>query len=907
MTTAWQHTEETLLFEKFKEHVHSYRHPQTGARIFVVSMETFPTAMVCAAFGCGSNNEHKGTRGLCHVVEHLAFKKTLHFNEGDVNKIARIYGAKMNAFTSNDTTAFYAECPNEDTERFIDVISEMVTNLEFDEQHLRSERHAVLEEYRSGQDSPDSVMFHKVQNELFGPYEGFHYPVIGDVADILACTPEILGKFFRENFTADRMAIIIAGNFPAKAPQILAKARQSFAPLSDIRPRASPPNPFSHVWKQMGKCVEHTVCKIPMDTAHPHLNLAWRTPGYDGDPSLVGQNIAHVLTGDDTSVLRHQLVDVLRLAVAVNVSAYQWNSAGCFIANIVPLEGKDEECIQTANQIIHDLGQPGNKDAVTKSLGTFHAQSLFSIADRFTSAKGFVVEVVQGMFCVQDIGDVLESTRKSLRVTHADIKAFLETNMGQPWMCTRVDVVPATPQEQAAIRQKKQIESKVIMGVASRTGPVVGSTSETLAKQWPSRSSQILNDILPFPRVSRKTLGNSATLQISHVQSDEKLCTMYISLKGTKGRTNTLGSKIATIVAAMFLEASAMGYTENDMFFSERGISIDSSGSGLTARCFGHFLEDCAGRLVEIWNSWSLSPKTFEKYQRKALVNAKNTMKNTSALAVREICTKLYGVDHTRGWTYPMLVEALENITPETLTNFRNNIMDPENMVITVVVPLSYGGLDRVGEVWQGVRTSKLGKKASLMVGKGHPDVEDPVRSQSALAWGKRTGIPLSDTHMSAGICLLEQIMVRSMGSKVWDLRESTGLFYAAGGQFSLENSLDQTDTNTALFYMTTDHKNAEKAVQQVNHLWAECMEGKQITNSDVDDARVALVADFIPTVKMSHGIARMFGDLEAGGFPEDHYVRLFEACHKWDPASLTLLLKQRMSLSDMVFVKVGQ
>ena len=57
--------------------------------------------------------------------------------------------------------------------------------------------------------------------------------------------------------------------------------------------------------------------------------------------------------------------------------------------------------------------------------------------------------------------------------------------------------------------------------------------------------------------------------------------------------------------------------------------------------------------------------------------------------------------------------------------------------------------------------------------------------------------------------------MVRSMGSKVWDLRESTGLFYAAGGQFSLENSLDQTDTNTALFYMTTDHKNAEKAVQQ--------------------------------------------------------------------------------------------
>ncbi|MDB5171498.1 MAG: ptrA 1, partial [Phycisphaerales bacterium] len=65
----------------------------------------------------GSRDEDPSVNGVSHFLEHMMFKGSSKYTWEDVNRIFDEIGAKYNAFTSQEMTAYYANVLPEFTER----------------------------------------------------------------------------------------------------------------------------------------------------------------------------------------------------------------------------------------------------------------------------------------------------------------------------------------------------------------------------------------------------------------------------------------------------------------------------------------------------------------------------------------------------------------------------------------------------------------------------------------------------------------------------------------------------------------------------------------------------------------------------------------------------------------------
>ena len=65
----------------------------------------------------GSRDEAVKINGVSHFLEHMMFKGSSKYTWEDVNRIFDEIGAKYNAFTSQEMTAYYANVLPEFTER----------------------------------------------------------------------------------------------------------------------------------------------------------------------------------------------------------------------------------------------------------------------------------------------------------------------------------------------------------------------------------------------------------------------------------------------------------------------------------------------------------------------------------------------------------------------------------------------------------------------------------------------------------------------------------------------------------------------------------------------------------------------------------------------------------------------
>lgn len=94
-------------------------------------------------FRVGSSHEKPGRTGLAHFFEHLMFKGTKKYPKGEIDKIIQMNGGSNNAFTTEDYTGYYTNLPSDKLELIIDIESDRMRNLLFEENEINSEREVV--------------------------------------------------------------------------------------------------------------------------------------------------------------------------------------------------------------------------------------------------------------------------------------------------------------------------------------------------------------------------------------------------------------------------------------------------------------------------------------------------------------------------------------------------------------------------------------------------------------------------------------------------------------------------------------------------------------------------------------------------------------------------------------------
>lgn len=334
-----------------------------GMRFLVLPRPGAPTVSFVAQYGVGGANEHIGTTGIAHLLEHLLFKGTTSIGtrdpageaawlrridaahdsllatrardrvdtaavralEGRIraledsaralvvpNEFDRILsrnGAQgLNAMTTNEATLYFVELPANRAELWFALEADRMRNPVFRE--FYTERDVVMEERRMRVETSAGGLLYEAHLSAAFQAHPYGVPVIGWMSDIRTHDRAKVEDYYRRYYGPNNAVVAIVGD--VDPDRIEGWARGYFSP---IPPGETPAPVLVEEPEQKG---ERRV-EVRFD-AEPAVRIGWHTVelGHPDQPALIV--LSALLTGGRTSRLYRSLVLGQRIATYVGSS-----------------------------------------------------------------------------------------------------------------------------------------------------------------------------------------------------------------------------------------------------------------------------------------------------------------------------------------------------------------------------------------------------------------------------------------------------------------------------------------------------------------------------------------------------------------------------------------------------------
>jgi predicted Zn-dependent peptidase len=191
-----------------------YRKDTLSNGIRVVS-ETLPksrSVSIGVWVKVGSRHEPQEIGGVSHFIEHLFFKGTKKRTAKDIAIEMDSIGGEMNAFTSQETTTYYAKVVDEHLPIAIDLLSDILIGSRFDPFEMEKERKVILEEIKGVEDTPDDFI-HELFTNTVWPNNSLGRPILGTRETIKGMKHEDIISYIENYYSPREIVISVAGNF----------------------------------------------------------------------------------------------------------------------------------------------------------------------------------------------------------------------------------------------------------------------------------------------------------------------------------------------------------------------------------------------------------------------------------------------------------------------------------------------------------------------------------------------------------------------------------------------------------------------------------------------------------------------------------------------------------------------
>ena len=159
----------------------------------------------------GSSSETADEHGIAHFIEHMLFKGTSHRKAYHILCRLEEVGGELNGYTTKEETAVHASFLNEDYERAIELISDVVFNSEFPSREIVKEKEVILEEINSYKDSPAELIFDEFEEVIFRD-QPIGRNILGTPATVRKFSQRKIKTFIKNNYFTDQMVFCSVGN-----------------------------------------------------------------------------------------------------------------------------------------------------------------------------------------------------------------------------------------------------------------------------------------------------------------------------------------------------------------------------------------------------------------------------------------------------------------------------------------------------------------------------------------------------------------------------------------------------------------------------------------------------------------------------------------------------------------------
>lgn len=190
-----------------------------GLTVIMIPMESPGLVAYYSVVRTGSRDEvEPGKSGFAHFFEHMMFRGTKKYPGPVYDSIVTSIGAKANAYTTDDYTAYHLNFAKEDLEKVIEVESDRFQNLYYEEPAFQTEAGAVYGEYRKNITSPFALLNEKMQDLAYDVHT-YKHTTIGFEADIKAMPEQHVysRSFFDRFYRPENVVVVIAGDIDPTA------------------------------------------------------------------------------------------------------------------------------------------------------------------------------------------------------------------------------------------------------------------------------------------------------------------------------------------------------------------------------------------------------------------------------------------------------------------------------------------------------------------------------------------------------------------------------------------------------------------------------------------------------------------------------------------------------------------
>jgi predicted Zn-dependent peptidase len=182
-----------------------------GLRVVTDRIDTVATVSIGLWVDVGTRHEPAKVNGVAHFLEHMAFKGTKRRSALAIAEEIEAVGGHLNAYTSRESTAYYAKVLKEDVGLALDILADILQHSTFEPSELERERTVILQEIGQANDTPDDIVFDYFQ-ECAYPDQAMGRPVLGSPKIIKKLSRKSVVSYLKDHYGAAHMVLSASGN-----------------------------------------------------------------------------------------------------------------------------------------------------------------------------------------------------------------------------------------------------------------------------------------------------------------------------------------------------------------------------------------------------------------------------------------------------------------------------------------------------------------------------------------------------------------------------------------------------------------------------------------------------------------------------------------------------------------------
>lgn len=324
---------------------------ENGLKVLVKEDHRSPVVVSQVWYKVGSSYESGGITGISHMLEHMMFKGTEKYPDGEFSSIIAANGGRENAFTGRDYTTYFQTMDQSRLAVSFELEADRMRNLRLSSTELKKELEVVMEERRMRTEDKPRAKLQEYFMALAFTNSPYKNPIIGWPSDIAHYTVDDLQKWYRQWYAPNNATLVVVGDVKFEA--VFALAEQYFAAIKPSEIAVLKPQVEI---EQRG--IRRTTVKLAAKL--PYILMGYKVPVLntisDETDAYALTVLAAILDGGNSARFATNLVRGKQIVVA---AAAEYNLAtrldSLFLLDATPAEGKT--VVEVENALLQEVRQ----------------------------------------------------------------------------------------------------------------------------------------------------------------------------------------------------------------------------------------------------------------------------------------------------------------------------------------------------------------------------------------------------------------------------------------------------------------------------------------------------------------------------------------------------------------------